>query len=63
MALYAAELDRAQEQMVQEFRSLQEEKELAVSEAFERAQEEMRAVHQSLDGEYVLIANPISHSQ
>ncbi|XP_073515950.1 kinesin-like protein KIFC3 isoform X1 [Phyllobates terribilis] len=50
VALYAAELDHAQEQMVQEFRSLQEEKELAVSEAFERAQEEMRAVHQSLDG-------------
>ncbi|CAJ0966738.1 unnamed protein product [Ranitomeya imitator] len=49
VALYATELERAQEQMVEEFRSLQEEKELAVSEAFERAQEEMRAVHQSLD--------------
>ncbi|CAN2389307.1 Belongs to the TRAFAC class myosin-kinesin ATPase superfamily. Kinesin family [Pristimantis euphronides] len=50
VALYAAELDHAQEQMVQEFRSLQEEKDLAVSEAYERAQEEMRAVHHSLDG-------------
>ncbi|XP_075694342.1 kinesin-like protein KIFC3 isoform X1 [Rhinoderma darwinii] len=50
VALYAEELDRVQEHMVQEFRSLQEEKELAVSEAFVRAQEEMRAVHQSLDG-------------
>ncbi|KAM4012324.1 kinesin-like protein KIFC3 isoform 2-T2 [Anomaloglossus baeobatrachus] len=50
VALYAAELDREQEQMVQEFQALQEEKERAVSEAFERAQEEMRAVHQSLDG-------------
>ncbi|KAM3919790.1 kinesin-like protein KIFC3 isoform 2-T2 [Leptodactylus fuscus] len=50
VALYASELDLAQEQMVKEFHSLQEEKEIAVSEAFQRAQEEMRAVHQSLDG-------------
>ncbi|XP_063801886.1 kinesin-like protein KIFC3 isoform X2 [Pseudophryne corroboree] len=50
LALYAAELDRSQAQMVDEFQCLQEQKELAVSEAFERAQEEMRAVHHSLDG-------------
>ncbi|KAE8609238.1 hypothetical protein XENTR_v10011756 [Xenopus tropicalis] len=48
--LYDLELDKAQTQMVQEYETLQVEKEQAVAEAFERAQEEMRAVHQSLDG-------------
>ncbi|XP_041447214.1 kinesin family member C3 S homeolog isoform X1 [Xenopus laevis] len=48
--LYDLELDKAQAQMVQEYQSLQVEKEQAVAEAFEKAQGEMRAVHQSLDG-------------
>ncbi|XP_053558636.1 kinesin-like protein KIFC3 [Bombina bombina] len=48
--LYEQELDQSQAQMVQEYQSLQEEKEQAVADAFKRAQEEMRAVHYSLDG-------------
>ncbi|KAM8946025.1 kinesin-like protein KIFC3 [Pelodytes ibericus] len=48
--LYEQELHQAQVQMVQEFQSLQEEKEQAVSEAYQRTQEDMRAVHHSLEG-------------
>ncbi|CAI9616554.1 unnamed protein product [Staurois parvus] len=50
VALYAAELERVQADMVQEFQVLQEEKALAVAEAYDQAQVEMRAVHHSLDG-------------
>ncbi|XP_077309972.1 kinesin-like protein KIFC3 isoform X2 [Lithobates pipiens] len=50
VALYTAELERVQAEMVQEFQVLQEEKAQAVSEAYDRAQVEMRAVHHSLDG-------------
>ncbi|KAM5125419.1 kinesin-like protein KIFC3 [Mantella aurantiaca] len=49
-ALYAAELERVQAQMVEEFQALQEEKAVGVAEAYDRAQDEMRAVHYSLDG-------------
>ncbi|XP_072278868.1 kinesin-like protein KIFC3 isoform X2 [Pyxicephalus adspersus] len=50
VALYAAELERVQAEMVQEFQALQDEKAVAVAGAYDRAQEEMRAVHHSLDG-------------
>ncbi|XP_053304393.1 kinesin-like protein KIFC3 isoform X2 [Spea bombifrons] len=48
--VYAMELERTQIQMMQEFQSLQQEKEQAVAEAFQHAQTEMRVVHHSLDG-------------
>ncbi|XP_040185186.1 kinesin-like protein KIFC3 isoform X4 [Rana temporaria] len=50
VALYTAELERVQAEMVQEFQVLQEEKAQAVAEAYDRAQVEMKAVHHSLDG-------------
>lgn len=53
VALYTAELERVQAEMVQEFQVLQEEKAQAVAEAYDRAQVEMKAVHHSLDGKSV----------
>ncbi|XP_068117250.1 kinesin-like protein KIFC3 isoform X2 [Hyperolius riggenbachi] len=50
VAMYAAELDRLRAGMEREFQVLQEEKELAVADAYDKAQEEMRSVHLSLDG-------------
>ncbi|XP_062997095.1 kinesin-like protein KIFC3 [Elgaria multicarinata webbii] len=48
--MYEAELERAQEQMLEEMQSMEDDKNHAIEEAFARAQGEMKAVHENLAG-------------
>ncbi|XP_054855771.1 kinesin-like protein KIFC3 [Eublepharis macularius] len=48
--MYASELERTHEQMLEEMQSMEEDKNKAIEEAFARAQTEMKAVHENLAG-------------
>uniref|UniRef100_A0A8C2YNU9 Kinesin-like protein n=2 Tax=Chinchilla lanigera TaxID=34839 RepID=A0A8C2YNU9_CHILA len=50
ISMYEAELERAQEKMLEEMQSMEEDKNRAIEEAFARAQVEMKAVHENLAG-------------
>lgn len=51
--MYESELERAHEQMLEEMQNMEEDKNRAIEEAFNRAQVEMKAVHENLAGEYI----------
>ncbi|XP_007902856.2 kinesin-like protein KIFC3 isoform X1 [Callorhinchus milii] len=48
--IYEAELERTRGEMLEELQSMEEEKNCAIEEAFLRAQSEMKAVHENLNG-------------
>uniref|UniRef100_A0A8D0L5S6 Kinesin-like protein n=1 Tax=Sphenodon punctatus TaxID=8508 RepID=A0A8D0L5S6_SPHPU len=48
--MYESELERAQEQMLEEMQTMEDDKNRAIEEAFARAQVEMKAVHENLAG-------------
>lgn len=52
--MYESELEQAQEQMLEEMQTMEEDKNKAIEEAFARAQIEMKAVHENLAGKRTL---------
>ncbi|XP_061450360.1 kinesin-like protein KIFC3 isoform X2 [Rhineura floridana] len=50
VTMYESELERANEQMLEEMQNMEEDKNRAIEEAFARAQVEMKAVHENLAG-------------